>query len=142
MFRPTRLLSSVRGLTTHVRRRLHVTQHQLPFHLVCVLTGFILGNRFGTFLNVLRRAVPWDGFIIGGCLCVCEYISFQTYRRRTGRSLFASRSSRCDPRSDAPRSDRPDAIDVRIASVTWRPWNLLKLGLLFGFFVDAFKVGS
>lgn len=123
MFRPTRLMSSVRGLTTRVRFRLQSTQQQLPFHLICLITGFFLGNIFGTFLNFLRRAVPWDGFIIGAFICLCEYISFQTYRRRTR------------PRNGSVSDEHP-------VFGSWRPLNLLKLGLLFGFFVDAFKVGS
>lgn len=82
------------------------------------MCGFFLGNIFGTFLNALRGLFYWDGLIILAFVFICEFISFQTYRPTTAR------------------------IEERLFVLSWRPFNLIKLGLLFGFFVDAFKVGS
>ena len=118
MFQPTRLMSTLGSLWVKFNTRLQVTNENLPFHLFCVVYGFFLGNLFGTFLNALRTVFPWDGFIIVAFVFVCEYISFQTYR------------------------PLPRRVTERTPFFSWRPWNLLKLGTLFGFFVDAFKVGS
>lgn len=111
-------MSTMSTLWGRFNARLQVTNENLSFHLFCLVGGFFIGNIFGTFLNSLRNIFPWDGLIILVFVFVCEFISFQTYRplprRVTEQPLFFS----------------------------WRPWNLMKLGLLFGFFVDAFKVGS
>ena len=70
------------------------------------------------FLTLLRDWFKSDLLIVGLLLCLSEFISFQTYK-------------------GGPRQpDRPTRW------FSWRPFNLVKLGLLFGFFVDAFKVGS
>lgn len=118
MFRSTRLISTISALWVRFNTRLQVTNDNLPFHLFCLVCGFFLGNIFGTFLNSLRNIFPWDGLIILAFVFVCEFISFQAYR------------------------PLPRRIMERVSFFSWRPWNLMKLGLLFGFFVDAFKVGS
>lgn len=124
MFRSTRLLSSASTLWARFNIRLRVTNENLSFHLFCLVSGFFIGNIFGTFLNALRTIFPWDGFIIVAFVFLCEFISFQTYR-------------------PVPRPVRARTGDAERASFfSWRPWNLMKLGVLFGFFVDAFKVGS
>lgn len=81
-----------------------------------------MGNIFGTFLNALRDIFHWDGLIILTFILLCEFISFQTYRPTV--------------RVASARTQEAALF------VSWRPLNLVKLGLLFGFFVDAFKVGS
>jgi len=111
-------MSTINTLWSRLNTRLQVTNENLSFHLFCVVCGFFIGNIFGTFLNSLRNIFPWDGFIIVAFVFICEFISFQTYRPLSRRAT--------EPTS----------------FFSWRPWNLLKLGILFGFFVDAFKVGS
>lgn len=81
-----------------------------------------MGNIFGTFLNALRGIFHWDGLIIAAFILLCEFISFQAYR----------------PTARVTATRTQDAA----LFMSWRPFNLIKLGLLFGFFVDAFKVGS
>ena len=126
MFRPTRLISTVSTLWARLNTRLQLTRENISFHLFCLVGGFFLGNIFGTFLNALRAIFHWDGLIILTFIFLCEFISFQTYRP------IAAAKTR--------------AISIRaqesVSIVSWRPLNLIKLGLLFGFFVDAFKVGS
>jgi putative Mn2+ efflux pump MntP len=98
--------------------RIQTTETNLPFHLFCLVLGFFLGNLFGTFLAALRQYISSDIVIIFVLCLFFEYISAQAYK-----------------------------LPVRSLQKNWR-WlsrralNLVKLGCLFGFFVDAFKVGS
>jgi hypothetical protein len=126
MFRPTRLISAVSTLWAQLNTRLQLTRENISFHLFCLVGGFFLGNIFGTFLNVLRGIFHWDGLIILAFIFLCEFISFQTYR----------------PIAEAKTRATPIRAQESVSILSWRPLNLIKLGLLFGFFVDAFKVGS
>jgi hypothetical protein len=126
MFRPTRLISAVSTLWAQLNTRLQLTRENISFHLFCLVGGFFLGNIFGTFLNVLRGIFHWDGLIILSFIFLCEFISFQTYR----------------PIAEAKTRATPIRAQESVSILSWRPLNLIKLGLLFGFFVDAFKVGS
>ena len=117
MFRSTRLVTTLQSFWGRLNTQLYTTNQRFSFHFLCLLCGFFLGNVFGVFLALLREWVKSDLLIVGLLLFVSEFISFQSYRHtRTGI--------------------------VATQWFSWRPFNLLKLGLLFGFFVDAFKVGS
>jgi putative Mn2+ efflux pump MntP len=111
-------MATIRRWLDEVSFRIQTTETNLPFHLLCLVLGFFLGNLFGTFLAALRHFIPSDLAIIGLLCLVFEYISAQAYKRssqtvqRTWRRSFG------------------------------RGLNLVKIGSLFGFFVDAFKVGS
>lgn len=118
MFRPTRLVTTLQSFWGTVNTQIHTTNQRFAFHFLCLLCGFFLGNVFGVFLTRLRDWFRSDLLIVGLLLCLSEFISFQTYKRRVGRA------------------------DLPTQWFYWRPFNLVKLGLLFGFFVDAFKVGS
>jgi hypothetical protein len=118
MFRPTRLVMSLQSFWAMVNTQIQTTNQQFAFHLLCLLCGFFIGNVFGVFLTLLRDWFKSDLLIVGLFLCLSEFISFQTYTRGVRRP------------------------DLSRRGFSWRPFNLVKLGLLFGFFVDAFKVGS
>lgn len=118
MFQPTRLVLTLQSFWGRMNNQIHTTNKMFAYHFLCLLCGFFLGNVFGAFLTRLRDWFTSDLLIVGLLLCFSEFISFQTYKG--GR-------------------DRPDLTRQWFS---WRPLNLIKLGLLFGFFVDAFKVGS
>lgn len=118
MFRPTRLVTSLQSFWDTINTQIYTTNQQFTFHFLCLLCGFFIGNVFGVFLTLLRDWFKSDLLIVGFLLCLSEFISFQTYKRRARR------------------------FDLPTRGFLWRPFNLVKLGLLFGFFVDAFKVGS
>jgi hypothetical protein len=132
MFQPTRLFSTITILWSRWNARLQSTNQNLPFHLFCLVAGFFIGNIFGTFLNTLRDIFRWDGLIIFTFVILCEFISYQTYRP----------ASRGGTSHALPLPVSADDATTRIGFFAWRPLNLMKLGVLFGFFVDAFKVGS
>jgi hypothetical protein len=143
--------------------------------LFSTLSGFLLANLFGTFLNALRYYVVWDGFIIGTLIFFVEATNVIVYRIPI---RLISREELIEPR-DKRRvlglSDKERSFTLlkgfRVArfhflpfllnslSLNWRNIsneelvleprfplyrliNSFKLGLLLGFFVEAFKVGS
>jgi hypothetical protein len=87
--------------------------------------GFLTGNLFGTFLNAIRGFLPWDGLIVLVVLVIIEIISYITYHsnRRPFLSIWQFRN-------------------FSKSAVFWKSLNYFKIGLLIGFFIDAFKVGS
>jgi len=98
--------------------RIQYTEVYLPFYLFSLVLGFFLGNLFGTFLATLRQYIASDLVIILILCALFEYISFLAYTMST------------------------EMISLSWRTRARRALNLWKLGCLFGFFVDAFKVGS
>jgi hypothetical protein len=111
-------MTAIRRWLAGAGLRIQTTETNLPVHLLCLVLGFFLGNLFGTFLVALRHFVPSDIAIIGLLCLAFEYISAQAYKRPSQASQRVWRRS------------------------LNRSLNLVKIGSLFGFFVDAFKVGS
>nr|YP_001382192.1 hypothetical chloroplast RF20 [Pleurastrum terricola]ABO69329.1 hypothetical chloroplast RF20 [Pleurastrum terricola] len=96
----------------------NIISKRFPITLFAILSGFIIGNVFGTFLTKLREFICWDVLILGFILIFCEFINFLIYTKIFNlKAYFLTRFS------------------IKLL-------NSFKIGLLFGFFVDAFKVGS
>ena len=95
--------------------------------LCLLLLGFFIGNIFGSFLNTIRQYIFWDGFITFGIIAFMEFISYLTYRQT---KLLISKPYKSSFKS------------AHINQTWFKLANLFKIGLLIGFFVDAFKVGS
>lgn len=119
MFQSTRLLAAFGFFWNTVTRQVQATSQNVAFHLFCIVLGFFCGNLFGTLLNTLRTFLHWDLLIIFVFIGLSEFVSFQTYK-----------------------VTRKEPTSPQMRFFYWRPFNLVKLGCLFGFFVDAFKVGS
>lgn len=111
-------MTNVNRWLSGISSRIQTTENNLPFHLFCLVLGFFLGNLFGTFLAALRQYISSDIVIIFMLCLLFEYISAQVYK-------FPAQPFQKNWRA-----------------LTRRALNLVKLGCLFGFFVDAFKVGS
>nr|YP_009105832.1 hypothetical chloroplast RF20 [Koliella corcontica]AIT94532.1 hypothetical chloroplast RF20 [Koliella corcontica] len=90
-------------------------KNKFTINLFFLFIGFILGNTFGTFLNTLRQYFIWDGYIITLLLIFLEIINKLIYNNQ-----FINYKNK-------------KAI---------KNLNFIKIGILFGFFIDAFKVGS
>ena len=95
--------------------------------LALLLFGFLVGNLFGTFLNTLRFFFIWDVFIIFILIGLLEILNYIVYHTRN-RPVFLSPF-------EATRNLVPTEFVVQFL-------NFFKIGLMIGFFVDAFKVGS
>lgn len=98
-----------------------------PLVLLSLLLGFLLANVFGTILNLLRAKLAWDGFVLLGVVLLVEATSCLTY---------------CDPLCRVSLERGASLGPLANAMTSWRIVNSFKIGLLLGFFVDAFKVGS
>ena len=81
-------------------------------YLISPLLGFLLASIISTISGTVAILDP---LVSGVMLVITEFISISVYRRGTNkdrRSLF------------------------------WQCLNLLKIGLIYGFFLEAFKLGS
>jgi hypothetical protein len=104
------------------------TLHSLSSNLFILLLGFVSGNLFPTFCGeFLGKA-----YIL--ILISLESFNFFYYSHRKGVSPRSQIQSREKIR--APKAKSPPAKFYELCP------NSLKIGFLFGLFVDAFKVGS
>jgi len=118
----TRISKIYNFVETFLRRKLFRFQTLFRNSLLWLSIGFIFGSVFATFLPFLRELFIWDGFIIFSILLFSEIISYIIYHFE-GRKFFFFEI--------LPKNRTP-----------WEMINIFKNGLLFGLFVDAFKVGS
>ena len=104
-------------------------KHQLSIdkltQMLCLLLiGFLVGNLFGTFLNTIRTYVTWDGVIVFFIISGIEISNYNVYHNKK----------------------RPFCLFILHPQIIkrsfWKLFNFFKIGLMVGFFVDAFKVGS
>lgn len=111
------------------QKKLSLLKKDFSKMLCLLLLGFLTGNIFGSFLNTIRQFFIWDGFITFCLITFIEFLSYLTYtqKKSSGTLKFFA-------------SQRYTQTSIRS---TWFQFaNLFKIGLLIGFFVDAFKVGS
>lgn len=92
--------------------------------LCLLLIGFLIGNVFGTFLNTIRRYITWDGVIVFFVISLIEILNYNVYHNKNRSFLFFL------------------LYPKNIKRSFWKDFNFFKIGLMMGFFVDAFKVGS
>ena len=74
--------------------------------------GFVIGNLFGTFLSFLRNKIAWDGTILLFLILFFEVVNFIIYKKKILNKKLL----------------------IFIKNI--------QIGVLLGFFIDAFKVGS
>ena len=98
-----------------LRKKSLFLQKNFSSILALLLFGFLVGNVFGTFLNTLRFFFFWDVFIIFILIGLLEILNYTVYHAKN-RLVFSK-------------------LVVQFL-------NFFKIGLMIGFFVDAFKVGS
>ena len=89
----------------------------LPF-LFILFFGFFLGSLFGTLVDSIRQLNITDNFLIFILLLLIEFINFLVYR--------------CNQ----------NQIHSVLRTKFYNLLNILKIGILLGFFIDSFKVGS
>lgn len=76
--------------------------------------GFVIGNLFGTFLIFLRNTIIWDGMSLIFIILFLEIINSIIYNIKLKKKRF----------------------------LFFLILRNFQIGLLLGFFIDAFKVGS
>ena len=123
--------------------------------------GFICGNLFGSFLIFFRNWLPWDGFIILMTILTIEWINYLYFHvaKSSSTSLIdplkiqtkvkKKKSSlgweivKLKTKNFVSKNELDAGSDFPINFTHFiRLINFYKLGLLLGFFIDAFKVGS
>jgi hypothetical protein len=127
---------------------------QLSFHLFILLLGFVLGNLFPTFFGDFLGKVGTPVFLFLA-LDFFNYFYYTSARlTRRPDSVEPMNVSNLDP-SD-PSLKRRNKVGktfsknwnftsknpIKMQSSFSTQANSLKIGFLFGLFVDAFKVGS
>lgn len=120
----TKLSTLAHRIRCWLQDRLSHLQDRFAAMICLLLLGFLVGNLFSTLVCTIRRFVLWDGFVVLSLIVGMEGINWARYRSRA-RSLFCGLPL-------LPRMRPP----------FWHLVNMFKTGLMIGFFVDAFKVGS
>lgn len=133
----TRLSEFFTSYIVYLQDRLLYVQKQFTGLLCLLFIGFLIGNLFGTFLNLIREFLVWDGLIGIFLVAVMEIFSYAAYHdkeRSFGVFLIHPKTLN--------RLSKSKQIGKIGESKFWQKLNLFKIGLMIGFFVDAFKVGS
>jgi hypothetical protein len=139
-------------------------QRNFSLIVFSTLSGFLVANVFGTFLTVLRSFLVWDGFIIIGLVFLVEAINLSVYRifkpsllrskEFRGEESLSMATDTKDFKGQDPSKERSRVVLSktlplfllglfdRRGYLFCQLVNSFKLGLLLGFFVEAFKVGS
>lgn len=111
----------------------------LFYHYFFLLVGFFSGNLWGSFFSFF--CLPPFFFVIG-ILIGLEIMSYIYYKnllfkksKKPNNVLFKQvpKNPKWHQRRSKPITNIPNLA---------KPFYLLKVGLIFGLFVDAFKVGS
>nr|YP_009105757.1 hypothetical chloroplast RF20 [Neocystis brevis]AIT94453.1 hypothetical chloroplast RF20 [Neocystis brevis] len=107
-----------------IKKKNKFFQNNFANALFFLFIGFLSGNLFGSCLNTLRELIIWDGFIIFILVLFIEIVNFLIYHSQK-RFFFISNFYLKVPNS-----------------LFFKSLNYFKLGIMLGFFIDAFKVGS
>nr|YP_010455900.1 hypothetical chloroplast RF20 [Tetraselmis marina]YP_010455909.1 hypothetical chloroplast RF20 [Tetraselmis marina]UUA64576.1 hypothetical chloroplast RF20 [Tetraselmis marina]UUA64585.1 hypothetical chloroplast RF20 [Tetraselmis marina] len=111
----TQLFKIVTQILFNTKRQFRQFQGQFTVNILYLFIGFITGSTFGTFfLSFIRLFGLWDGVIICFLLVWFEQIGKYVYKS----SLYYK--------------------ETKYLKLI----NCWKTGLILGFFIDAFKVGS
>ena len=110
----TRLFRMIRQLFLNSKYQFALFQNVFTASLFFLFIGFVTGSSFCTILGLIRDSNVWDGLIIIFMLFFFERVGKQVYNR----------------------------VDSYKTQRLLKFIHCWKTGILFGFFVDAFKVGS
>ena len=136
----TRFYNSVKRKFFETRLKTKSLQKNILGLTSVLVLGFLTGNLFGTILTFVRKFIVWDGWIVASLIIIVELISYISYK-----PLVATSSAFKGFRGDGgnlweQKSNRK--IEINRLNIFRSFFNFFKIGLLIGFFVDAFKVGS
>lgn len=126
----TNFLQILTYLIASNRFHINFFSKKFTFSIFFLFFGFICGNLFGTFLNFFRNFIYWDGIIILITILFIEFINFFNYTNQNNNKIFKMLVY-----LKKLNINKKNIFFIQIL-------NFFKLGLLLGFFTDAFKVGS
>ena len=128
----TPLIYFITTSTFSLQRKIFFFKKVFSFALFSLFFGFLVGNLFGTFLNTIRSFIFWDGFIIFIIVFIMELLNCVLYNH------FFNKKKK---QPFVPLFPSKKGFSLTLV-INWKTMNILKIGILFGFFIDAFKVGS
>ena len=108
----TRLFRIIRQIVFNSQYQFLLFQNVFIASIFYLFIGFVTGSGFCTILSLIRETQVWDGFVIFFILLFFEKIGRRVYKQTQTKQSFL------------------------------KLLNCWKTGILLGFFVDAFKVGS
>ena len=133
----TRIVFFINQLKVYLNRKNYFFKEVFSFALFTLFFGFLIGNLFGTFLNTIRSFIFWDGLIIFIILSIMELLNFLLYNKAKRFFVISQKISYYPMRSQGAHT-----ASAANNQIIWKSLNYLKIGIMFGFFIDAFKVGS
>ena len=131
MFYNTKFLKLLNSFYFNILNKFKLIEKYFIIYIFLLLLGFICGNLFGTFLIFFRFYTNWDGLIIILTILIIEFINFITY----GKSFKYHKSN-----NFFSKIYKKNFFFLLFKNLKFL--NFYKMGLLLGFFIDAFKVGS
>lgn len=139
----TRLLSFLDIWQTKLTIKFLLFETQLPISLFVFFLGFMNGNLFGTLLIFFRQWIIWDVIIIILTLLFIEFINYIYFYLTLQYQTLKSNELKLSltDEQDRDRNRNPLIVYDSFTHLS-RQLNFYKIGLLLGFFIDAFKVGS
>ena len=119
MKKKSTLLFFIKKLKVYFYKKNLFFKEIFSFALFTLFFGFLIGNLFATFLNTIRSIVFWDGFIVFIVVATMESLNFVLY---TKKNLLVQKKKK--------------------KKIFFKSVKFLKIGVLFGFFIDDFNFGS
>jgi hypothetical protein len=124
-----RLIDFLNGQNLKIKTSYKLFIKQISFNLFLLLSSFFFGNLFNLFFNKLRHLLIWEPLILFFLLLILELINLTLYTNKT--LLF---------QNFTPLVSKSFCRNTPLAAK--KMLNSLKIGLLLGLCIDAFKVGS
>lgn len=141
----TKFLKFLNKLTIKSQQKILVFENNFPISIFFLFLGFICGNLFGTFLNFFRNYTTWDGAIISLIILIIEFINYLNYTKKHNIIkkfiLIICNNIKFLNVKTNKKIIRKQNQNLK-NKLFLKFLNFSKIGLLLGFFVDAFKVGS
>ena len=114
-----------------------------PWRRVSLLAvGLLFGNFAATLISTTTgQTADWDVLVAIILLLGCELVSWLVYRRRSSRSLSTTSDLQSPPIQISSSVSSPTPSPTA-GPIILEIANAIKLGLIYGLFVEAFKLGS
>ena len=104
-----------------------------------VLVSLLFGNFAATVIaTVTGQVASWDVLVAIVLICSCELVSWLVYRQRPTSSANMPWMRRLSETTSPTSITEPSKVRSSIMDVA----NAVKIGLVYGLFVEALKLGS
>ena len=104
-----------------------------------VLVSLLFGNFAATVIaTVTGQVASWDVLVAIVLICSCELVSWLVYRQRSGAPSDTPWMRRLSETTSPTSFTEPSKVRSSIMDVA----NAVKIGLIYGLFVEALKLGS